>query len=125
MAFNTRNVKDCAKIKNGKFYYYSKTSRDKVNIERQGNVQLEEDTKTGQVLKNKLTWTGDCSYELYINALSEDKLNKIDSLISITPTLVEITDVNSDYYVCMWKLTVLNKDFQGIDTIYIEGNQKK
>ena len=125
LAFNTQNSKDCAKVKNGNFYYYSKVSRDKVEVQRQGDLQLETDTKTGLALKNKIIWTGDCSYNMYINAFSENKLNKIDSLISITPALVEIIDVQSDHYVCMWKLKVLNKDLQGIDTIYFKNSQEK
>ena len=85
LSFNLTTPPECTKVKNGTFYYYSKISRDKVDIERFDSIQLETNTKNGQVLKNKIIWKRDCNYDMYINALSNSKLEKTDSLIATTP----------------------------------------
>lgn len=120
LSFNLTTPLECSKVKNGTFYYYSKISRDKVEIERFDSVQLETNTKNGHVLKNKIIWKGDCNYDMYINALSNSKLEQMDSLIATTPASVEIVSVGSAYYVCQWKIKISTKEIEGTDTIYFK-----
>jgi len=119
MSFIFRKNWDCSKIKNGNFYYYLKESRDKVDIERSGNLQLETVKKTGQILKNRIIWKSDCAYTMYINALSDSKLEKIDSLISTIPISVDIVKIVDRYYICRSKFSIMNVDKEITDTIYI------
>ena len=124
-SFSSTKSNDCAEIKNGKFYYYSKISRDKVDVERFDSMQLETNTKNGHVLRSKIIWINECNYDMYINALSNSKLEKMDSLISVTPTSVEIISVNSTWYICHWKMKILSKEIEGSDTIYFKADNKK
>ncbi len=57
---------------------------------------------------------------MYINALSNSKLEQIDSLIATTPASVEIVSVSSAYYVCQWKMKISTKEIEGKDTIYFK-----
>ncbi len=125
LSFNLTTPPECTKVKNGTFYYYSKISRDKVDIERFDSIQLETNTKNGQVLKNKIIWKRDCNYDMYINALSNSKLEKTDSLIATTPAFVEIVYVGSAYYICQWKMKILTKEIEGKDTIYFKSKLEK
>ena len=119
LSFTFQRKKNCSKVKQGSFYYYSKDSRDKVDIERSDSMQLETVKKTGQILKNKIVWNSDCVYTMYINALSNSKLNKMDSLLASIPISVDIFEVNDQYYVCRSKFTIMGKERETVDTIYI------
>jgi len=120
LSFTYKRLSDCSKIKNGKFYYYSKKSRDKVDIERFDSLQLETNIKTGLILKSKIFWKNDCRYDMYINALSNAKLDKLDSLIASIPASVEIINVQDSFYVCKTKMKIINKDIESTDTIYFK-----
>jgi hypothetical protein len=119
-SFTIKKNLDCSRVKEGSFYYYSKLSRDKVDIERFQNLQLETNTKTGHVLKSKIVWKTDCSYSMYINALSGSKLSKIDSLISTIPASVDIIELVNKHYIAKTKLTIMSKVIESTDTIYFK-----
>ena len=121
-SFSLKNTNECDKVKNGKFYYYSKISRDKVDIERFDSIQLETNTNNGHLLRNKIIWKGDCKYDMFINALSNSKLKTTDSLIASTPATVEIKKIGTTYYICEWEMKILTKELVGTDTIYFQLN---
>lgn len=120
LSFTYKSLSDCYKIKNGKFYYYSKNSRDKIDIERFDSLQLETNIKTGLILKSKIIWKNDCKYDMYINALSNSKLDKLDSLLATIPASVEIINVQDSFYICTTKMKIINKDIESTDTIYLK-----
>ena len=122
LSFAFKDSSDCAKIKNGRFYYYLKRSRERVDIERFDSLQVETNTKNGNILKNKIVWKEDCKFEMYVNAFSDSKLTGLDSLLAATPSTVEITDLYPQYYVCKYKVTILNRNIEGTDTMYFRND---
>ena len=117
-SFRTRQ-KSCEQIKNGKFYYFSKETRERVNVVRLDSVQVEKTEKPGdKPLKNKISWKADCEFDLYVNALSDEKLTGIDSLIAATPAHVRIIYVGTSYYVCTGHMKIFGKEINLRDTLY-------
>ena len=109
----------CEKVKNGRFFYYTKKNRQKINIDRFDSLQIETDAETGgSTLKNKIVWTGPCKFQLFLNALSETKLSKQDSIFATIPCDVEITFLGSEFYVCLAKMDAFGKHLEFRDTMY-------
>jgi hypothetical protein len=110
---------NCESIKNGKFYYYTKLERERINIWRTDSVQIEAGLTPGETpLKNKIVWRNDCEFDLYLDALSETPLTGTDSIFSTIPTSVEIVYIGKDYYVCKVRMKVYNKKIVLTDTMY-------
>jgi hypothetical protein len=110
---------DCKKVKNGKFYYYSKMTREKVNIDRIDSLQMETVEDTGSSpLKCKIIWKSECSYDMYLNALSDSKLTGIDSMIATIPAHVEIIFIGDEYYVCIAKMEINENMVEYRDTMF-------
>jgi hypothetical protein len=114
-----RDVPNCEKIKNGKFHYFTKRTRERIDIERFDSLQLETDAKTeGSPLKSKIVWKGECKYDMFINAFTEFKLTGDDSIFATTPSHVSIIYIGDTFYVCIAKLDVFNRDIELRDTVY-------
>ena len=108
--FSFKNSTDCSKIKTGRFYYYNKAlSGSKVNIERFDTAQIETNSISGSVLRSRIVWKSSCSYDLFVNSLSQTKLNPNDSLLSITPVTIDITYVSDDFYIYNDKMIISSK----------------
>jgi hypothetical protein len=121
VAFACDNKPDCRQIRNGNFYYYTKGTREKVNIYRQDSLQTETDADTDILVhKNKVVWNDDCNFLLYLNAFSDTKLTGDDSIIAATPARVEIIDVKDSFYVCLAKLRIFGKEIVLRDTMYFK-----
>lgn len=117
--FFNKPVIDCKKIKNGKFYYITKKTRERINVLRIDSLQLETGTMEGSVpMRCKVIWKSDCEYDLYLNALSETRLTETDSIIASTPAHVQIIYVGKTFYVCTAKLKVFDKELNLRDTMY-------
>lgn len=119
-SFTNKSSINCEKLKNGKFYYYAKKTRERINILRVDSLQLETGIKKGgdSPIKNKIVWKGNCKYDMFLNALSETKLTETDSIIARTPAHVQIIYIGKIYYVCTVELSVFNKNINLRDTIY-------
>ena len=116
--FNKRTI-DCNKIRNGKFHYFTKKTREKINVLRMDSLQLETGTKEGSVpIRCKVIWKSDCEFDLYLNALSKTKLSETDSIIASTPAHVQIIYVGKTFYICTAKLNVFDKELNLQDTVY-------
>ena len=76
--------------------------------------QKKEDTP----FKNKIVWKGDCEYEMFINAFSDNPLTGDDSIIAATPARVNIIHIDTSFYVCVAKLSVFDKNLEFRDTLY-------
>lgn len=110
---------NCQKIRNGKFYYYTKKSREKINIDRYDSLQLETNAETGRdSIKSKIIWIGSCKYEMFINALSDNTLSEVDSLIAATPSYGEIIFIGHRFYICFVKMDIFDKHLEFRDTIF-------
>jgi len=120
LAFGYTDGTDCQKLRNGEFYYYSTPTRGRVEVKRQDSLQIEINPVTGDIVRSKIIWKNNCQYTLYVNAFSLSKLSKMDSLLSVTPGEVVITNITPRYYECKLTLKVFGKTFNKLDTIYIK-----
>lgn len=119
-SFACRQPIDCSKVRNGKYYYYSKADRTKVFIERLDSLQTEMDSERTQVIKSKIIWQNDCKFKLFVNALSDTKLSKQDSIYSTMPGTIEILDIRPDYYICSVEFSTMTRQFIYKDTMYFQ-----
>ena len=117
-SFHDNNKVDCKEIKNGKFYYYTKKSRERINVLRKDSLQLEIGTKDTTTIKSRIIWKSDCDYDMYLNALSGTKLTEFDSLIALTPAHVRIIYIGRVFYVCTVIFNLPDKEIKLRDTIY-------
>jgi hypothetical protein len=114
-----KDITNCEQLKNGKFYYYTKGTREKIYIERLDSLQVETDSILGSSpQKSKIIWKSDCKYDMYINAFTDSKLAGYDSVIAATPAHVDVVYIGDTFYVCIAKMNVLNKNIELRDTIY-------
>lgn len=121
-----KDMIDCSKIKNGEFYYYTKGTRDKVNIHRTDSIQIETDGKTDSLLsKSKVVWNDVCKFDMYLNAFSDTKLIGDDSIIAATPAHVAIIEINDSFYVCLVKLSLFDKNINLKDTMFFKNVTNK
>ncbi len=119
-SFNCTPSLDCSKVKNGRFFYFSKIDRRKVFIERIDSLQIEIDSKSNEVLRNKIVWQSDCKMQMFVNAFSQTKLSKEDSLYSTKPATIEIVDVRSNFYICIAKFSTSKREYELRDTMYFQ-----
>jgi len=118
LSFTYDEKPNCAKLKNGKYYYYTKKTREKTLVERTDSLQIETNEFGKDVMKNKIVWKGNCKYDMYLNALSDSTLDETDSIIAATPSHVEIIYIGETFYICTAKMNIFNKNLNFTDTIY-------
>lgn len=120
-SFIFQNETNCEKIKNGNFFYFTKKTRERIDIHRFDSLQTEIGSKPGEeATHSKIVWTGDCRFEMYINAFSKTRLTGDDSIIASTPAHVEIIYIGETYYICKVNLNVFEKNFELRDTMYFK-----
>ena len=100
------------KLKTGKFYYYTKKSRERINVLRKDSLQLEIGAKDTITIKSRIIWKSDCDYDMYLNPLSGTKLTEFDSLIASTPAHVRIIYIGRVFYVCTVIFNFPDKEIQ-------------
>jgi len=102
--FSCTTTSDCTRYKNGKFYMCAGISKDKILIDRQDAIQIETNSRTGEVKKGRVSWVNRCEYEII--GITDDVVFKdaVDSFLSVTPIRVVITNTAKDYYVFRIKL---------------------
>ncbi len=110
----------CDKVKNGRFYYFIKDSRARVHVERTDSLQVETNMQTRHSSRSKIAWTGDCKFDMYINAFSNTKLAGFDSLIAALPVPVEIVKIERDFYISHAVFGMSEQKIESIDTIYFD-----
>jgi hypothetical protein len=114
-----RSTEKCSHLKNGKFYYYAKKTRERIDVSRFDSLQLESVAKKEEPpLRNKIIWKGDCEYDLFINAFSHKPLSEVDSIIAATPANVKIIHIDVSFYVCVARLNIFDKKIELRDTLY-------
>jgi len=119
-SFNCTQPIDCLKVKNGKFFYFSKLDRRKVTIERIDSLQIEIDPKSAEPLRSKIVWLNDCKMQMFVNAFSQTKLSQEDSLYATKPATIEIIDVRSDFYICLAKFSTSKREYEFRDTMFFQ-----
>jgi hypothetical protein len=103
----------CAGFRTGTFAYRDDSS-NAVLITRTNNLQVERIKKTGEVTRFKITWLGQCSYELKQVWSNRKKKRKNNG----ATTLVLITNAGKDQYEfsCACKITESSSKTRG--TVY-------
>jgi len=118
LSCRTNENPNCAKLKNGKYYYYTKKTREKTFVERTDSLQTESNESGKNISKNKIAWKGNCQFDMYLNAFSDSTLNETDSIIAATPAHIEIIYIGDTFYICTAKMNIFNKNLDFTDTLY-------
>jgi len=110
---------DCTSYKNGKFYMYAGDSKDKILIDRHDSIQIETNSRTGEVKKGRVTWVNPCEYKII--GITDNVVFKdgVDSFLSVTPIHVVITNTAKDYYVFRVRLDSADKHLEYRDTVRV------
>jgi len=95
---------DCAKYRRGNFYFFNKTTKQRINIERRDSLQIETNEK-GDITVSSVTWTAPCEYELLFNYMTPKEVSKggvqkiFESAGSNIPLRIKVLSGTDDYYV--------------------------
>lgn len=119
-SWNCEQPIDCSKVKNGKFFYYAKLDGRKISIERKDSLQIEVDPTKNSILRSKIVWVDKCRFKMYVNAYSESKLEREDSILATKVVTIEILNVTPDFYTCNVNFYTSKKEYNLKDTIYIQ-----
>ncbi len=118
-SFCYNDAKNCKDLRNGTFYYFTKKSRERIDVFRQDSLQLESTQNKDDVpLKNKIVWKSDCEFDMFINRFSDSPLTGDESILARTPANVKIIHVDSTFYVCIAKIHVFGEDIELRDTLF-------
>ena len=116
MLMGCRPSNNCSNIKYGKYYYFEKTTKHKIEVERDDTIQFERDLVTGSVMRSKIVWINKCQYQLFINVSPKSDLTfqKKEEI----PINIEIINVKDNFYSCKGTSYVDGKRFETLDTFY-------
>jgi len=113
LSCSNSDEKKCAKLKSGEFYYKGKIPRTGNIIYRNDSIQIVTEEQTGEKQKEKIVWTGPCSYELYPAPDSKEDILKSD----LFPIRVSILEVTNRYYTV--NVLSVNHKTEFNDTVWI------
>ena len=105
LSFIGKSSADCSHYKVGKFYVYNKVSKQRVNIERKDSLQIETNAETGDIIIMKVSWRGECEYELLFNYATPKEVSRSKRMQTVVETSVDIPlrikilSGTGDYYV--------------------------
>src|SRR5689334_19062119 len=60
----SNNSTDCSRFRTGRFELHSEADNSNTIIVRNDSIQSETNDRTGETVKTKIKWPGDCEYEL-------------------------------------------------------------
>jgi len=83
--------KRCSQLRNGEFYYKGKEPLEGNRIVRNDSVQVVTDERTNERLKERIVWTGPCTYKLYPFPRSKPGIMNSE-LFPLTVRILEVTD---------------------------------
>ena len=104
LLFFDEQIQDCEKYRTGKFYFYNKANRQKINIERKDSLQIETN-ESGDITVLKINWTGPCQYELLFNYMTPKDVSKSKDVQRVfdsngdSPFQIRILGGTESYYV--------------------------
>ena len=96
-------MQTCEKYKTGKFYFYNKANKQRINIERKDSLQIETN-ESGDITVLKVNWTGACEYELFFNYVTPKEISKKADVQKIVesmgnkPLQIKILSGTDNYY---------------------------
>ena len=105
LVFEITKKQDCEKYKTGRFYIHNKMSKQRINIERNGSLQVETNAESGDITVMNVKWTSSCEYELLFNYMTPKDVSKskdiqkvVETSVNI-PLRIKILSGTEDYYV--------------------------
>ena len=111
---------DCQDVKNGQFYYYSKTSGINYVIIRKDTLQREINTSSGDTSYWRIKWLSNCIYSAkYISGGGINSQSYLEFL-SKHKTIVEIQTVSENYYTVLLRLDSITYKPAMNDTIWLK-----
>lgn len=121
-AFSKTVNQNCDNYRTGKFYFYNKVNKQKINIERKDSLQIETH-ENGDITVLKVYWIGPCEYELLFNYMTPKEVSKRDTTqrmfqsINNEPLQIKILSGTDSYYL----FEARKQGFQSLrDTVWLE-----
>lgn len=93
--------------------------RDSIVIHRTDSSQIEINTKTGEVSKCKILWTGPCEFELAEMHINRPLADGIDSFFAKATMKVKIIESKADFYIYSATIDSAEKTFKYKDTVRV------
>lgn len=118
LMLNCRPSKEnrCNQFRAGNFEYRSNGLL--YEITREDTIQTESNTLNGDVTKNSIKWTDDCTYQLRLlesTAIYPDSINRLRMKSTLTVEIINWTDA---YYIYKSKSDVADRVM--VDTLWIK-----
>jgi hypothetical protein len=113
-----KSINICDRVRNGKFYYYSKHTREKIFVDRGDGIQIETGEDGNTPITGKVIWKNDCRFDIFFTPPNSGIPTLEDSVIAATPAHVEILSVNDNYYVCIAEMNLFDSSIEIKDTVY-------
>lgn len=110
--------RNCRKVRNGEFYFQPKNSTNKYLVIRTDSVQKEVEVNTLDTSYWKIAWTSDCSFTLKFSHRTKDTSIQERTFFASRKLVVEILNVNKDYYSFKAGIDSLTGGFE-TDTLWI------
>jgi len=121
LGFSKTAKQDCDMYRTGKFYFYNKANKQKINIERRDSLQIETNEK-GDITVSRVSWTGPCEYELLFNYMTPKEVSKegvqkvFEAAPGNTPLQIKILSGTDSYYI----FEASKQGFQNLkDTVWL------
>ena len=101
LSFCSSRKSTCIGFQTGKFRNISNFTRDTLSIERNDTLQIETNSKTGEIHKGRVFWISDCEYHLtYLTQVMPEKLpDSVRQYIQSHPLKVSIITTTREYYI--------------------------
>ena len=81
-------------LRTGKFYVISKLDRRKIFIDRQDTIQIETDSRSGNIYTTRLKWIDDSTFYYSPIKSKSSTWTSTDSFFSFNPILIKLTEVH-------------------------------
>jgi hypothetical protein len=110
----------CSDLKNGVFFFFSRSDGSRSTYTRNGEVQKEFNPVTRTTVLWDVEWVSDCAYYLKYNSGMEDQPKQIQDQLKKHRFLLQILDVHEDYYTFQSTLDKASNPVILKDTLWIK-----
>jgi hypothetical protein len=120
ISFSQTQSLDCAAVKNGVFVYFSYKDGSKSTYTRNGETQKEVNPVTKESALWDIQWINDCTYSMQYNEGLEERSKAELDILRKHKVVIQILDVNEDYYVFKSSLDKASNLTIMYDTLWIK-----
>ena len=108
---------DCVKFKEGKFIHTLELDSTVYLIDRKDSIQIETNTRTGNVVTSRIKWLNPCEYEVLYQSQSAKAYDPSLEFMRNRPMKTKIITTGKDYYVFEARIDSFN--FKYTDTLRV------